>query len=528
MNLLIVDDEFYSRDNIREMLPWEQYGISKIEEADDGVNALKICDNYKPDIVLTDIKMPRMDGIELSFKLKQYFPDCAIIFMSGYCDKEYLKSAIKLKAISYIEKPIEKDEIIEAVKSAVDSVNLNLSNRQKSIKIAIENNELLYMIHNKLALSLIGKNINAKEIQNHFSNVGIKLPLSGYFITILVKLYNVDNLDLDEYTQLNSLLFSTVQDLSEETSVNTIYTLKDNYILLHIYDNIFNETLSFKEKINNFCLLLKTNLNTHNLIFIICAGNIETELSDINRSYHSAASSIQHAFFKEPNCICFNESSSPNKYIFKDTVIDEYKTNLISSSAEYTLCFIKGFTADIRKYEGTSDNEVRKYYFRLLYELLNLSYKKSVDVFPEFLGEHELWQHILSINFLSELSDFLFERTRRFFILLKEKVDNNGPVDMIIKYIHKNYQNDTLSVTLLSNELKLAPTYISWVFKKKTGKNLNKYITEYRIEKAKELLGKKSVKVCDISALVGYRDSNYFAKLFKKHTGQSPSEYREN
>lgn len=117
--LMIIDDEDNTREGIAERISWDKIGISQIEQADDGVNALKKALDFKPDIILTDVRMPRMDGIELSFKLREVFPECVIIFMSGYADKIYLKSAIQLKAVSYLEKPINLQELAQAVKDAV-------------------------------------------------------------------------------------------------------------------------------------------------------------------------------------------------------------------------------------------------------------------------------------------------------------------------------------------------------------------------------------------------------------------------
>lgn len=119
MKLLIVDDEVITREGIIQRLPWSDMGIDQIKQADDGINALEIIKTFDPDIILTDVRMPRMNGIDLAFKLKAVCPDYIIIFMSGYSDKEYLLSAIELKAVSYVEKPIRIKELEKAMKNAI-------------------------------------------------------------------------------------------------------------------------------------------------------------------------------------------------------------------------------------------------------------------------------------------------------------------------------------------------------------------------------------------------------------------------
>lgn len=118
--LLIVDDEDITREGIVERICWNEFGIDQIEQADDGVNALRKAAEFVPDIILTDVRMPRMDGIDLSIKLRELYPDCVIIFMSGYTDTVYLKSAIRLKAVNYLEKPINLQELNQAIKTAVE------------------------------------------------------------------------------------------------------------------------------------------------------------------------------------------------------------------------------------------------------------------------------------------------------------------------------------------------------------------------------------------------------------------------
>ncbi len=120
MKILIVDDEELTRTGVIASVNWENLGIDEIYQADDGVNGLKIASEKKPDIILCDVRMPRMDGITMLERIEKESPDTVVVFMSGYSDKEYLKAAIQLKAIDYIEKPIEQEELRETLKKAVE------------------------------------------------------------------------------------------------------------------------------------------------------------------------------------------------------------------------------------------------------------------------------------------------------------------------------------------------------------------------------------------------------------------------
>lgn len=122
MKLLIVDDEELTRNGLISSIDWEHFGITEILQADDGLNGLNAAKEHRPDIILCDVRMPRMDGIEMLEQIESFLPNVCAIFMSGFSDKEYLKAAIKLKAISYIEKPIDPAEISDAIAEAADRV----------------------------------------------------------------------------------------------------------------------------------------------------------------------------------------------------------------------------------------------------------------------------------------------------------------------------------------------------------------------------------------------------------------------
>ena len=122
MRLLIVDDEKITRNVLLNYIPWSEIGITKIEAAGDGREALEIAKSFKPHIVLSDIRMPKMNGLEFARNLKSEQENCRFIFLSAYSDREYLKEAIQLRAVSYVEKPIKPEEVKEAVKSAVNDI----------------------------------------------------------------------------------------------------------------------------------------------------------------------------------------------------------------------------------------------------------------------------------------------------------------------------------------------------------------------------------------------------------------------
>lgn len=118
-SVLVVDDEKMPREILRGRLPWEELGVDRVEDAEDGAQALELARQHRPDIIISDVKMPRMNGLELAGAVREMYPECQFIFLSGYTDKEYLKGAIKLRAASYVEKPIDLEEVADVLRQVI-------------------------------------------------------------------------------------------------------------------------------------------------------------------------------------------------------------------------------------------------------------------------------------------------------------------------------------------------------------------------------------------------------------------------
>ena len=235
IKLLIADDESFTRQGIVETMPWKDLNIYDIREAFDGENAFEILKDFEPDIILTDVRMPRLNGIELSFKARELYPNCSIIFMSGYSDKEYLKSAIHLKAISYVEKPIDLEELEEALKFAVSEV-------QKS-KVIYKN------IKNNIVLDLLDANNNEIDIllSSHYSSDYYKQLLDKPSVIVFLNLINPissdENLFIDELKKIISIykLECLISFINKKQILINLFLPTNNS--LFIYSNEFNSLL---------------------------------------------------------------------------------------------------------------------------------------------------------------------------------------------------------------------------------------------------------------------------------------------
>ncbi|MGH4050311.1 MAG: response regulator transcription factor [Clostridium sp.] len=506
INILIVDDEIFTREGIIAEIPWDKLGTVKIEQAFDGINALEIAKNFQPDILLTDVKMPRMNGIELSFELRKLYPTCEIIFLSGYSDKKYLKSAIELKAVSYVEKPIDIKELQIAIQNAI------------ALKLKETKNTL--NIKNDIALRLIQENADINSLGKYIDINPTSTLNETNFITILIKTLTNERL-IKETTLL------TLKKLINETGFGCILSYKeDNLILIHLYWNADTSSLSSKNTLENIYCLISQYLR-HLTIFFICQGQKVIGALNIPISYSLAFEALSKAFFYDYNSVIYYDKISTLVYTLDEKLICNFSQNLLNEDKQNSILLINRLTCEIKESASTSINYVRDIYYKLLQQLLKFSYERNLNNDKKDLDNKSPFEHLASFCTLMDIKTYMLEKIHTIFSALEEKNMNIRPVSSILKYIHENYFDIDLSLQSISNKTYLTPAYMCSIFKEQTGTTINCYITKYRITKAKDLLKDHNMKIIDITLKVGYSDGNYFSKIFKKETGLTPSKYKK-
>ena len=190
MKVLLVDDEKYTREGIIENLNWRELGVSVCAVCEDGKSAYEKAQSFKPDILITDVRMPIMDGISLARKIHEDFPYCKIIFMSGFSDKEYLFAAMRLKAVEYVEKPIHLEELSKAIVNAVEEIVRELDIRNKySVLDTVEP-----MLRSALALLMIKSDTDRNSLKDKIRMAGINNFSELYVVTVVFRIYGFHEL----------------------------------------------------------------------------------------------------------------------------------------------------------------------------------------------------------------------------------------------------------------------------------------------------------------------------------------------
>lgn len=506
ISLLIVDDEIFTREGLLEILPLEDLKITSVQEAFDGLDALEKIRTFRPDILLTDVRMPRMNGIDLAFEVRKQYPDTAIIFMSGYSDKEYLKSAIKLKAVSYVEKPIEPEELESAICSAI---------LENSKSRAINNN-----IEDNIAIEMTDSS-NISKIENTLNSCAsdkIKhLILNSSFLTVLISIEN---------TIIDSSLISSLKSACEVCRLDTFITKKnDSLVVVQI---LFPKNLRTSKIDSTLCSLfasfgecLRDSCN-----YFISRGIVVHSISQVCDSFTTAYNSMKNKFFYDYNSIIFQCDENQKTYTAESEVFLKFDSYLNNEDFQALKMLVKQLTSNFKHCCGTSVSYVKDTYYRIVQHIMNYSNTRNFSSVAKDLNFPKLLESILECTNLFDLESIILNVIDKLSLILKENSKKNSPVLSILDYIHKNYSNPDLCLEEISKNTYLTPTYICVIFKDQMSKTVNKYITEYRIEKAKIFLKDSNTKMSDIAEKVGYNDPNYFSKIFRKETSYTPSEFR--
>lgn len=509
MNLLIVDDEIFTREGLIEMLPLNSLGITETRQAFDGIDALDVLyvlKKFEPDILLADVRMPRMNGIDLAFKIRELYPYCSIIFMSGYCDKEYLKSAIKLKAIMYVEKPLELEEVESALKAAI-SENLKF----KTINAKLENSIALEVSNN-----CVNQNIQ-QIISSCFSKETQFLLNTSCFLTILLKLQHLSE---EEESIVNNL--KNIIGLYNFKSFISIKN-KTEIIIQLIFPN--NNNLSANNStLTSLFVSLGEYLSDHTNYYI-CVGDIVTDIKKIYKSSDTAYKMLIHSFFYAYNCTILPSININKNYIVDELLYHKFDNYLHRKDNFQIILTIKNLTLDINKCINTSPSYIRDIYYKLLLHISNFSNDMNLEV-SDYIDSKYIFEEISNSPNIFVLEKLVINKINEFFHVLDSKTVKDNPVQSILEYIHNNYADCNLCLNQISEHTSLTPTYICVIFKEFTSKTVNKYINEFRIEKAKNYLKDSNISMSYIATKVGFSDGNYFSKIFRKATSFTPSEYR--
>ena len=535
LRIMIVDDEYYFREALKVSLRWNELGFTICGEAKNGVEALQQLDVIKPDILLVDINMPIMDGLEFVQEIRKAGLGCKIIILTGHSEFLYAKQAVQLGVFDYILKPVDEKELTDTLLKVKKTVE-----RERNIKVEYDTlkrqvKESMPILRDKFLNELIQGSLiwNETGIEKRMDYLNINLN-SEYYRVAAIEINRGDNEQWNDEDDLQLWKFAVsniaCEILGECFSFEMCHDDKDRICFIVCINENNHERNLFLE--NRLEQIISAVLKHLNLSITIGVGNAKNGLYDIAASYKESLVALKNKL-----------TEGMNRIITYCSVEDlEIKVNPFTAWHRNQL-LIHMRTSDRKEVFKLIDqifSEIRKE--NLHHEILYVICVELISVCMEFIIETRLpVKEIVPNNFLNIIDEIqskgsvneikewveriyanVMETACRYRNSRKSKLIND-----VKKYIQECYMKSGLSIEEISKNLYVNYSHLCFVFKKETGMTIHDYLTEFRMKKAKELFDGGNSLVLDVAEKVGYSDANYFGKCFKKYYGIAPSKYIE-
>ncbi len=497
INILVVDDEKIERNGIKFLL--KKMGLeAKVSEAVNGVKALEMLEKEHIDILVTDIKMPFMDGIELIQEVVKKWKDLKIVIFSGYGEFEYARLAMKFGVSNYILKPVDPDEFkttMEKVIREIEDVRINRELTEKEHNFVCEH-LLLSVIMGNSPDSLEREEVWKDNIEFNYHYMML-LEFKRDFFSTKESLFNQDleNILEHDYKYLNINPQQCVIVFRDD-DLDRVKTAQK------ISDMVF-------EKYKEEC-------------YIAVSERFEGE-EELSKVYDSLESLMENRFYMlEDKIFLQNDTGEDSNFeqIEDDKLMKKIKQDI---KLKDMVGLREHFEQLCEKYK--SKKNFSQVYVKFIFSNL---LKDIYETLPKN-GENSLNEDIDKLYRAADFKEVIDILEKG--IQSMEKSFSANPqmlhreIETVKQYIYANYDKE-LSVDMLAEKVFMAPSYLSHIFKKETGQNLSKFIKSLRMEKAKEMLEESHNKIVNISYAVGYPNVSYFCQSFREYFGVSPQKYR--
>ena len=510
-SILVADDEAIIREGIKVLFDYEALGFTICGEAADGDQTLEKIRTLQPDVVLMDIRMPGMTGLEVIKKARETGYTGKVIIISSYSDFKYAQAAIRHGVQYYITKPIDEDElenILHEFKEAFDKENLAKS---------------ASAVYRKKARASILEDILLGQADLSHVNLNDMHLLADVYQVVLYDKYSSSAPDAP--VEFSSLLRMTNQDNSAFDQL----LLQDHHVLLLKGEAAIHK---FEDLLNRFQHEKSPQPRALLDSFFVTYGRPVDSLKEVNASYSEALQLLDRRFFchQEQHTLGYPALSSfaDTAPVISKELLESYSKKLLNYVQTFNRNMMAQTLKELQEQLYHSSDSIET--IRLFITDLHLQIKEQMNrLYPgntiPFYTNAQLIQAIDQFSFLYEIIRFL---AQRFEVMMSAigTSSRDSVLDDILHYIDHNYA-ENITLENIAPLFGYNHSYLGKIFTKKMGQSFNSYVDHVRIERAKEFLLKDDAKVYTIAERVGYRNVDYFHIKFKKYVGQSPAEFRK-
>lgn len=542
LKIFLAEDEVVVRETIKRMIPWEELGFELVGEAADGEMALPLLIRQQPDLLITDIKMPFMDGLTLARLAKKEIPGLKVVILSGYDDFNYAKQAIGIGVEDYLLKPITKNALIERLSEIRSRYEHEKTQKEYYEKFQREMQAYEKNSSRDFFEALVGGSMDMMEVYKRAEKLGLDIVAEAYNVLIFTM-----NCDED---------FSGQRDEYSSWEAESLELL-ENFFAGH------SSAMLFRSNIFSYGVLLKGQRetieeNTRACVdeirkilsrqdgrreWFLAVGQSVERLSQIQKSYHTASRAFSQRYLYDENILYYDEmetmehpggqaETEDNAYLQKvdvnalnPAILQKFLSNGLQEEAEN---FVKDY------FYAIGQEPMESLVFRN-YVILNVRF--SVISFIKGLGcdtnemESADTEEVLAESGKNMESAIAYAKK-----MISQAIEirdqnsgnkNRSILKTAVDFIDSHYMEEDISLNTVANVANVSANHFSALFSQNMGQTFIEYLTTLRMNKAKELLRCTGMRSSEITGEIGYKDAHYFSYLFKKTQGMTPSDYRK-
>jgi len=518
--LLIVEDEDMLREALMAGVDWAGLGY-EARGAGDGEQALALALTFRPDIVLTDIRMPFMDGLQLCAKLREALPGTMVAILSGHDEFAYAQEALKLGVREYLQKPVPPEDLVKAVRRLERQVDAARVREHQMSRMRLQLDQAMPLMRQKLLNQLLEQALSQTEVEDMLRFVG--MPLSGESFTVCL----IDFEPEKGAARDGALIECAALDIIKSEAKTDAAAFERNRGGAAL---IYCARTKYKDKERAFVAalieLIRAELYEQlDLATTAAIGEPVDALCQLNRSYLSAHQALRsRATLGRYNTYdAFDRREEARLYPFDKS--KELLSRLKQGSAAELEEGVVRFFETLRSAGILSVENLRV----LTIDLLNGAIKLLTEAGKaDPARADEAYRRAFSAQSLDDCRDIVLEQLTEAHRLIEEARASCGNqlIEGACAYIAGHYADQGMSLNAAAAHVFVSPTYLSILFKKKLGVTFIDYLINLRLEKAKELLRDTAKRTYEVAAETGYGDPQYFSVCFKKFTGLTPTEYR--
>ena len=540
LKIFLAEDEVIVRETIKRMIPWENLGFELVGEAADGEMALPLLLRQKPDLLITDIKMPFMDGLTLAKVAKKEIPGLKVVILSGYDDFNYAKQAINIGVEDYLLKPITKNALIERLTEIRSRYEHEKTQKEYYEKFHREMQAYEKNSSRDFFEALVRGSMDMMEIYRRSEKLGLDIVAEAYNVLIFTMNCEEDFSGQREgYSEWKAESLELLEEFFSENTSAMLFRC-----------NIFSYGVLIKGQKETIEENTRSCVSEIQRIFdrkeqkrqwFVAAGEPVERLSQIQKSYYSASRAFSQRYLYDENILYYDEMTSmEKKNVTEDdsTYLQKVDVNALNPAIlqkflsngllEETENFVKDYFYAIG--QEPLESLVFRNYVTLNVRFSVMSFLKEIGCDTRTL-EQEDTEDVLSESSKSLENAIAYaEKIISQAIALRDQNSGNKNRSILktaVDFIDSHYMEEDMSLNKAANAANVSANHFSALFSQNMGQTFIEYLTNLRMNKAKEYLRCTSMRSSEIAGEIGYKDAHYFSYLFKKTQGMTPSDYRK-